>query len=70
VDPKGLRLRGCRIDGRLDLRGIQTNVKLDLQGCYLPYGVNLYSVQMPELVLAECLIAGITDPPIEAPTPR
>ena len=38
-DPHGLRLRGARITGRLDLGNLTTDVSLELKDCLLEEGV-------------------------------
>jgi hypothetical protein len=38
-DPHGLRLRGARITGRIDLENLTTNVSLDLTDCLLEEGL-------------------------------
>src|SRR6266480_28032 len=38
-DPHGLRLRGARITGRLDLENLVTDVWLELEDCLLEEGV-------------------------------
>jgi hypothetical protein len=51
-DPHGLRLRGARITGRLDLENLTTDVSLKLEDCLLEEGVlardaRLASVALP-----------------------
>jgi hypothetical protein len=39
TDPRGVRLRGARVAGKLDLEGVSTNQILQLRECYVPDGV-------------------------------
>ncbi|GAB1645333.1 hypothetical protein KRMM14A1259_57560 [Krasilnikovia sp. MM14-A1259] len=55
-DPHGLRLRGARIAGRIDLENITTKLWLELSDCYLTDGVNLRDAQLPAVALIGCRI--------------
>lgn len=55
-DPRGIRLRGARIDGRLDLRQVDAVVPLSLSDCYLPSGADLSSARLQAVTLQRCLI--------------
>jgi hypothetical protein len=65
-DPQGLRVRGVRIAGRLNLEKITTNVALELFGCFLPQGIAADDVNIPVLRLEECLIQHSDEPPLSA----
>jgi len=66
ADPHGLRLRGARIIGRIDLENITGNLALDLRDCLLPGGLNLRHAQLPLVVLTGCRI-GQTPTSYDAP---
>jgi len=38
-DPHGLRLRGAKITGRLDLENVATDVNFELNDCLLEEGI-------------------------------
>jgi hypothetical protein len=65
-DPKGLRLRGARISGRLDLENLTTNVWLELEDCFLPEGLLARDANLPGLSLAGCLLEHPSEPPLDA----
>lgn len=50
-DPHGLRLRGARITGRLDLENITSTVALELLDCLLPEGLVAHDAHLPALDL-------------------
>lgn len=56
-DPRGLRLRGVRIRGRLDLDHVATPVRLELQDCLLQDGMSAEQAHLPALALARCRIS-------------
>lgn len=58
VDARGLRLRGARVDGQLDLDGLRTPVRLRLRACLLPDGIRLRGASLPLLDLGGCTVAG------------
>ncbi|XVV10876.1 hypothetical protein ACQP2X_39460 [Actinoplanes sp. CA-131856] len=67
-DPRGLRLRGARIAGRLDLENIVSDLALTLSGCFLPDGLILRDARLFVVALSECRIGhpiGSTDAPID-----
>jgi hypothetical protein len=66
ADPRGLRLRGARIAGRLDLENLTTVVGLELRDCFLPEGLVARDASLPGLTLDGCLLAHPVEPPIEA----
>jgi hypothetical protein len=63
IDPHGVRLRGARIIGPLDLENIVTDVWLELQDCLLEEGIVARDARLPGLWLAGCRI----EHPAEAP---
>jgi hypothetical protein len=58
-DPRGLRLRGARIVGRLDLDGIRTGVWLSLHDCDIAEPIRLRGAAVPLLDLNGCRIRGL-----------
>ncbi|WP_158692606.1 hypothetical protein [Streptomyces roseochromogenus] len=69
ADPHGLRLRGARITGRVDLANITSDLRVELVDCFVPDGLNLCDSQLPGLVLdGSCFghPAGSHDPPVDA----
>jgi hypothetical protein len=65
-DPRGLRLRGARIVGRLDLENLSTAVALELHGCYLPEGLVARDASIPGLTVDDCLLEHSGEPPLAA----
>jgi hypothetical protein len=65
-DPRGLRLRGARITGRLDLAFITSAVPVVLNDCVLPEGLNTVDARLPHLDLEGCLIEHPTEVPLIA----
>jgi hypothetical protein len=61
-DPHGIRLRGARIRGRLDLDLVSTNVALALTDCLLEEGVDANEAQLAALCLHRCRLYGATRP--------
>ncbi|WP_074309534.1 hypothetical protein [Micromonospora cremea] len=55
-DPRGLRLRGARIAGQIDLENITSDVALELRDCLLPSGVNLRNARLSAVALTGCRI--------------
>jgi hypothetical protein len=53
-DPHGVRLRGARLVGRLDLEGLSTNVNLELHDCFLPEGLLAWDARLAVLRLNRC----------------
>ncbi|MEU4643710.1 hypothetical protein [Micromonospora sp. NPDC023814] len=60
-DPHGLRLRGARIAGQIDLENITGDLALELRDCLLPSGVNLRNAQLLAVALTGCRIAQAAD---------
>lgn len=65
-DPHGLRLRGARIAGRLDLENLNTDVNLDLGDCFLEEGVLTRDAHLSCLSLVGCQIEHATKPSFAA----
>jgi hypothetical protein len=63
-DPHGLRLRGARITGRLDLENLITNVNLELVDCLLEEGVLARDAHLAGLTLSRCQIEHPAEPPL------
>ncbi|MEN3360635.1 MAG: hypothetical protein V7637_4617 [Mycobacteriales bacterium] len=59
ADPRGLRLRGARIVGRLDLDGLRTGVWFSLHDCDVAEPIRLRGAELPLLDLNGCRIAGL-----------
>jgi hypothetical protein len=69
ADPHGLRLRGARITGRVDLANITSDLRIELVDCFVPDGLDLCDSKLPGLVLdGSCFghPAGSHDPPVDA----
>lgn len=58
-DPRGLRLRGARITGRLDIRNAQCAIGLQLEECILDEPVAAQAGQIPWLSLTRTIMAGL-----------
>lgn len=65
-DPRGVRLRGARISGRLDLENLSTDLNLDLKDCFLDEGILLRDAHLASVSLIGCQIEHLTEPPLEA----
>jgi hypothetical protein len=68
-DPHGLRLRGARIAGQIDLENIANDLALELRDCLLPSGLNLRRAQLLAVALTGCRIeqaADSDDAPVDA----
>ncbi len=55
-DPHGLRIRGARISGQLDLQNLSTDVNLELRDCLLEDGVLARDARLASVGLAGCRI--------------
>jgi hypothetical protein len=69
-DPHGLRLRGARLAGRLDLEGMTTGVGVELFDCLLSEGLVTRDATLPFLILSGCWLEHPSEPPALPPTPR
>ena len=65
-DPHGLRLRGARIVGRLDLENLTTDVRLDLADCLLEEGVVARDARLASIALAGCQVEHPAESPSDA----
>jgi hypothetical protein len=65
-DPHGLRLRGARISGRLDLEDLTTDVNLELKDCLLEEGVLARGAHLAGVSLAGCQIEHTIEPSLDA----
>jgi hypothetical protein len=65
-DPRGVRIRGARISGRLDLENLATNIALRLTNCFLEEGVLAGDAHLPLLDLTGCRLEHPTEPPLDA----
>lgn len=59
-DPRGVRLRGALITGRLNLENLSTDLNLQLTGCFLTEGITASNARLPTLVLNDSLIEDTT----------
>ena len=64
-DPHGLRLRGARITGRLDLESLTTDVNLELTDCLLNEGVLAQDAHLACVFLVGCQIEHSDEPAID-----
>jgi hypothetical protein len=64
-DPHGLRLRGARIMGRLDLENLVTDVWLELADCLLEEGVAASDARLASVVLTGCQLEHPAEPPLD-----
>ncbi|MHA5053285.1 hypothetical protein [Streptomyces sp. SD15] len=65
-DPRGLRLRAVRIEGRLDLTHLTSDVPLELRDCLLTSGVRAQDARLSALSLNGCLLQHPDRPPVDA----
>jgi hypothetical protein len=65
-DPHGLRLRGARIAGRLDLENLTTGVGMGLVDCLLGEGLVARDAKLPFLSLSGCRLEHPAQPPLDA----
>ncbi len=64
-DPHGLRVRGAKITGRLDLENLTTDVNLELQDCLLEEGVVARDARLATVVLDGCQLEHPAEPPLD-----
>ncbi|WP_143202746.1 hypothetical protein [Amycolatopsis sp. CB00013] len=62
-DPQGLRLRGARIAGRLNLDNLTSTVVTVLDGCILSEGITARDSHLVSLDVSRCLIEHLTEVP-------
>ena len=65
-DPHGLRLRGARISGRLDLEDLITKVGLHLADCLLEGGILARGASLAFFGLTGCQLEHPAEPPLDA----
>jgi len=65
-DPHGLRLRGAKITGRLDLQNLRTEVNFELEDCFLAEGILAQDAYLATVDLSGCLMEHPTEPPLDA----
>jgi len=65
-DPHGLRLRGVRITGRLDLANLNTKVNFELHDCLLEEGIDAPDAHLATVGLSGCHLEHPTEPPLDA----
>jgi hypothetical protein len=58
-DPRGLRLRGVVVVGRLDLDGLRTTVRMQMRGCAFPDGISVRGATLPLLDLGGSTAGGV-----------
>jgi hypothetical protein len=63
-DPHGLRLRGARIAGRLDMDNLTTDVNLELKDCLLEEGLLAQEAHLASVTLTGCQVGHPTEPPL------
>jgi hypothetical protein len=63
-DPHGLRLRGARISGRLDLENLTTDVNLELKDCFIDEGLTARGAHLASVALIGCQIEHPAEPPL------
>jgi hypothetical protein len=64
-DPRGLRLRGAKITGRLDLENLSTKVNFELTDCLLEEGVIAREARLASVRLRGCRIEHPAKPPLD-----
>jgi hypothetical protein len=65
-DLHGLRLRGARISGRLDLANHTTEVNFELRDCFLEEGILARDAHLATVVLTGCRLEHRADSPLDA----
>jgi hypothetical protein len=61
-DPRGLRLRGGRICGQLDLDRLDTTIALELRDCLLENGITADWAHLPAVLLHRCRLSNPIGP--------
>lgn len=59
LDPRGLRLRGVTVVGRLDLDGLRTTARVQMRRCAFPDEIWMRGAALPLLDLGESTVAGL-----------
>jgi uncharacterized protein YjbI with pentapeptide repeats len=65
-DPHGVRVRGVRLRGTLDLEGLSTTINLQLRDSFLPDGVDASGARLNVLRLDGCEVRSAPGPAIAA----
>lgn len=65
-DPHGLRLRGARITGRLDLENLSTEIHLELEDCLLQEGILARDARLAFVGLTGCRLEHSAEPALDA----
>jgi hypothetical protein len=65
-DPHGVRLRGARIEGTLDLEYLTSTIAIELTECLLTDGVIARSANLPAVTLRRCWLEHPSQPPLVA----
>jgi uncharacterized protein YjbI with pentapeptide repeats len=65
-DPHGLRLRGARITGRLDLEYLTSSIIVELIDCFLDEGLTARSARLPLLSVEGSLLEHRSEPALYA----
>jgi hypothetical protein len=65
-DPHGVRLRGARIEGILDLEDLTSTVAIELTECFLPDGVVARRASLPAATIQRCWLGHPSQPPLIA----
>ena len=65
-DPHGVRLRGARIEGTLDLENLTSTIPIELTECLLTDGVIARSANLPAVTLRRCWLEHPSQPPLIA----
>jgi adhesin HecA-like repeat protein len=59
-DPRGVRLRGARITGTLDLTGVEAAAGIELRGCSFDHPVLLENAHLPWLTLTGSCVPALS----------
>ena len=65
-DPHGLRLRGARISGRVDLENLTADVNIELKDCLLEDGVLARDARLASVGLPGCQLGHPSEAPLDA----
>jgi hypothetical protein len=65
-DPHGLRLRGARITGRLDLEYLTSTIVVELTDCFLEEGLTVRGARLPFLNLEGSVLKHRSEPALNA----
>ena len=65
-DPHGVRLRGCRIEGTIDLEHLTSTVPLDLTDCFISEGIVFRGATLATVAIKNCWLGHPRQPPLVA----